>query len=79
MSRHPNKVHMERCFSEPKICSNCNLQYADEFWVFECLCGCNSAARVCKSCIVEHAGVFSRRDKICFHCKLVKCERILVE
>ena len=81
MSRHHNKVHMETCFSEPKICSNCNLQYAGEFWVFECLCLCNGTARVCKPCIAEHAAVFSQRRKteICFHCRLVKCKRILVE
>ena len=81
MSRHHNKVHMETCFSEPKICSNCNLQYAGEFWVFECLCLCDGTARVCKPCITEHAAVFSQRRKteICFHCRLVKCKRILVE
>ena len=33
----PNKVR-KTCFSEQKICSNCNLQYAGEIWIYECLC-----------------------------------------
>ena len=37
-SRHHNRVPMETCFSEPKICSNCNLQCAGEIWIYECLC-----------------------------------------
>ena len=73
MSRHyPNRVHMET-FSDPKICSNCNLQYVGEIWVYECLCGCDSTARVCKPCVAEHYRAFSLTE-MCFHCKLVKCQ-----
>ena len=75
MSRHPNRVHMETCFSEPKICSNCNLQYAGEIWIYKCLCGCDKTAKVCKPCVAEHYRPFSlrRKTEMCFHCKLVKC------
>ena len=75
MSRHPNRVHMETCFSDPKICSNCNLQYAGEIWIYKCLCGCDSTAKVCKPCVAEHCRPFSlrRKTEMCFHCKLVKC------
>ena len=52
MSRHPNRVRMETCFSEPKICSNCNLQ-AGEFWVYECLWEYNNT-RVCKPCVAVY-------------------------
>ena len=73
MSRHyPNRVHMET-FSDPKIFSNCNLQCVGEIWVSECLCGCDSTARVCKPCVAEHYRAFSLTE-MCFHCKLVKCQ-----
>ena len=67
MSKHANKVHMETCFSEPKMCSNCDLQYPGEFWIFECLCGCDSTARVCAQCVTDHAGVFSQYFSQYFH------------
>ena len=76
MSRHPNKVHMETCFSEPKICSNCNLPIFDDSWIAECFCECNATARVCLVCLREHSGLFpSRKTQMCFLCKLVKCKK----
>ena len=52
-SRHHNRVPIETCFSEPKVCSNCNLQYG-EFWVYECLWEYNNTARVCKPCVAVY-------------------------
>ena len=45
MSRHPNRVHMEKKI-EPKVCSNCDLQYDGEIWIYKCLCGCDKKAKV---------------------------------
>ena len=76
MSKHVNKAYIER-YSEPKICSNCNLPTASDSWIMECFCGCNATARLCLPCLREHSELFpSRKTQICFHCKLVKCKKV---